>query len=153
MGSCLFLSLCFHAVKSLVTQAMLQLRPNYTELRSMDLFNQILCRFQKYKQKVPPPSPLFGRKKPRLKVHVYGSNFFFSRNKFFPSSKQKLFIFLHIGSKFFFSQNKFFPSSKQKLFSFLHIGSKIFFSQNKFFPSSKQKLFSFLHIGSKIFFS
>ena len=29
----------------------------------MDLFNQILCRFQKCKQKVPPPSPLFGQKK------------------------------------------------------------------------------------------
>ena len=49
--------------KSLVTQPMLQLRPNQTKLRSMDLFNQILCRFQKYKRKVPPPSPLFGRKK------------------------------------------------------------------------------------------
>ena len=63
---------------TLVTQPMLQLRPNQMELRSMDLLNQILCRFQKYKRKVPPPSPLFGRKKKRrLKVHVYGSNFFF----------------------------------------------------------------------------
>ena len=42
--------------KALVTQPMSQLRPNRTELRSMDLSDQILCRFQKYKRKVPPPS-------------------------------------------------------------------------------------------------
>ena len=29
----------------------------------MDLYNQIFCRFQKCKQKVPPPSLPFGRKK------------------------------------------------------------------------------------------
>ena len=62
----------------LVTQPMLQLRPNHTELRSMDLSDQILCRFQKYKRKVPPPSLLFGRKKTRrLKVHFYGANSIF----------------------------------------------------------------------------
>ena len=44
--------------KSLVTQPMLQRRPNHTELRSMDSYIQILCRFQKCKQKVPPPSSL-----------------------------------------------------------------------------------------------
>ena len=44
---------------SLVTQPMLQLRPNQTELRSMDISNQIFCRFQKYKRKIPPPSPVF----------------------------------------------------------------------------------------------
>ena len=49
---------------SLVTQAKLQRRPNRAELRSMDSYNQIFSRFQKYKRKVPPPSPLFGRKKP-----------------------------------------------------------------------------------------
>ena len=52
---------------TLVTQPMLQLRPNCTELRSMDLFNQILCRFQKYKRKVPPPSLPFGQKKTSFK--------------------------------------------------------------------------------------
>ena len=43
---------------SLVTQPMLQLRPNWSELRSMDYYHQIFCRFQKCKRKVPPPSPL-----------------------------------------------------------------------------------------------
>ena len=43
---------------SLVTQPMLQLRPNQTELRSMDYYHQIFCRFRKCKRKVPPPSPL-----------------------------------------------------------------------------------------------
>ena len=48
---------------SLVTQPMLQLTPNCSELRSMDLYNQILCRFQKCKRKVPPPSlPPFEKK-------------------------------------------------------------------------------------------
>ena len=41
---------------SLATQPMLQHRPNSTELRSMDSYTQILRRFQKKKQKVPPPS-------------------------------------------------------------------------------------------------
>ena len=40
---------------TLVTQPMMQRRPNPTELRSMDSYIQILCRFQKSKQKVPPP--------------------------------------------------------------------------------------------------
>ena len=43
---------------SLVTQPMLQGRPNRTELRSMDSYIQILCRFKKCKRKVPPPSLL-----------------------------------------------------------------------------------------------
>ena len=34
------------SVGSLVTQPMLQRRPNGTELRSMDPYIQILCRFQ-----------------------------------------------------------------------------------------------------------
>ena len=48
---------------SLVTQPMLQSRPNRTELRSMDSYIQILCRYLKCKQKAPPvlknhPKPL-----------------------------------------------------------------------------------------------
>ena len=43
---------------SLVTQPMSQLRPNRSELRSMDYYHQIFCRFRKCKRKVPPPSPL-----------------------------------------------------------------------------------------------
>ena len=39
---------------SLVTQSMMQRRPNPTELRWMDSYIQILCKFQKCKQKVPP---------------------------------------------------------------------------------------------------
>jgi hypothetical protein len=38
----------------LVTQPMMQRRPNPTELRSMDSYIQIFCRFQKYKQNFPP---------------------------------------------------------------------------------------------------
>ena len=45
-------------INSLVTQPMLQLRPNQTELRSMDYSNQIFCRFRKRKRKVPPPALL-----------------------------------------------------------------------------------------------
>ena len=44
--------------KALVTQPMSQLRPNCTELRSMDYYHQIFCRFRKCNRKVPPPSPL-----------------------------------------------------------------------------------------------
>ena len=39
---------------TLVTQPMLQRRPNRTELRLMDSYIQILWRFQKCKGKVPP---------------------------------------------------------------------------------------------------
>ena len=49
-------------VASLVTQPMLQRRPNRTKLRLMDSYIQILCRFQKSKQKVPPPSHLSNEK-------------------------------------------------------------------------------------------
>ena len=44
--------------KALVTQLMLQRRPNRMELRSMDYYHQIFCRFRKFKRKVPPPSLL-----------------------------------------------------------------------------------------------
>ena len=42
-------------VFTLVTQPMLQRRLNRTELRLMDSYIQILCRFQKCKRTVPPP--------------------------------------------------------------------------------------------------
>ena len=48
----------------LVTQPMMQCRLNPMELRSMDSYIQILCRFQKSKKKVPPPSPLSNEKSP-----------------------------------------------------------------------------------------
>ena len=44
--------------RSLVTQPILQRRPHPTELRLMDYYHQIFCRFRKCKWKVPPPSPL-----------------------------------------------------------------------------------------------
>ena len=44
----------FKGDSSIVTQPMLQCWPNCTELRSMDSYIQILCRFYKYKGKVPP---------------------------------------------------------------------------------------------------
>ena len=43
---------------TLVTQPMSQLRPNWSELRSMNYYHQIFCRFRKCKRKVPPLSPL-----------------------------------------------------------------------------------------------
>ena len=49
---------------SLVTQPMSQLWPNRSELRSMDYYHQIFCRFRKCKRKVPPPSPLSTQKLP-----------------------------------------------------------------------------------------
>ena len=49
---------------SLVTQPMLQLRLNWSELRSMDCYHQIFCRFWKCKRKVPPPSLLNFQKSP-----------------------------------------------------------------------------------------
>ena len=39
---------------TLFTQPMSQLRPNRTELRSMDYYHQIFCRFRKCKRKFPP---------------------------------------------------------------------------------------------------
>ena len=49
---------------TLVTQPMMQCWPNPTELRSMDSYIQILCRFQKSKRKFPSPSPLSNEKSP-----------------------------------------------------------------------------------------
>jgi hypothetical protein len=49
---------------ALVTQPMTQRQPNPMELRLMDFFILSLCRFQKSKQKVHPPSPLSTQKTP-----------------------------------------------------------------------------------------
>ena len=48
----------FLNVNPLVTQPMLQLRPNWSSPWSMDYYHQIFCRFWKCKRKVPPPSLL-----------------------------------------------------------------------------------------------
>ena len=42
-------------VKTLVTQPIMQRRLNPMELRSIDSYNQILCRFQKSKHILYPP--------------------------------------------------------------------------------------------------
>ena len=49
-------------VYTIVNWPMLRCRPNRTKLRRMDSYIQILCRFQKCNQKVPPPSPLSNEK-------------------------------------------------------------------------------------------
>ena len=51
---------------TLVTQPMLQLRPNWSELRSMDYYHQIFCRFRKCKRKVPPSTLLTNEKSPMI---------------------------------------------------------------------------------------
>ena len=43
--------------KTLVTPPMMKRRTNRTELRSMDSYTKISCRFQNSKQKFPPLSP------------------------------------------------------------------------------------------------
>ena len=66
---------------TLVTQPMLQHRPNSMELRSMDSYTQILCKFQKCKRRVPPPPLLY---------NDFEKSFFFSKiltNVFFSSMK------------------------------------------------------------------
>ena len=72
----------FSNVLALVTQPMLQRRPNCTELRSMDSYTQILCRFQKCKQKVPPPSLPYSKKKKGV---------FFTNKFYFP----EIYLFRH----------------------------------------------------------
>ena len=42
----------------------MQQQPNCTELRLMDSYIQILCRLQKSKRKVPPPSLTCTKKSP-----------------------------------------------------------------------------------------
>ena len=64
---------------TLVTQPMLQRRPNHMELSSMNSYNQILCRFQKSKGKVLPSSlPSTKDFKRRFSVTI----FFFCNNYF-----------------------------------------------------------------------
>ena len=70
---------------TLVTQPMLQLRPNCTELRSMDYYHQILCRFRKCKQKVPPPSLLSNNFEKSCFSSAIFSNDFFSKLTFLNS--------------------------------------------------------------------
>ena len=55
---------------TLVTQPMSQLRTNWSELRSMDYYHQMFCRFRKCKRKVPPPFPL---------SNDFEKSFFFSK--------------------------------------------------------------------------
>ena len=73
-----------YVMYALVTQPMLQLRPNWTELRSMDYYHQIFCRFRKCKRKVPPPSPLRNDcEKSWFFSKILGMILFFSLIKFF----------------------------------------------------------------------
>ena len=58
------------SVWTLVTQPMLQRRPNRSELRSMDSYTKILCRFQKCKRKVPPPSLLSTKEVSSLRMNL-----------------------------------------------------------------------------------
>ena len=58
------------ALISLVTHSMMQHRPNPMELRSLDSYIQILCRFQKWKWKVPSPSLLSNEKSLNPKFHL-----------------------------------------------------------------------------------
>ena len=59
-----FLFSCSSMLSTLVTQPMMQCRLNPRELRSMVSYIQILCRFQRSKQKVPPPSLPCTKKSP-----------------------------------------------------------------------------------------
>ena len=71
-------------LRALVTQPMSQLRPNRTELRSMDCYHQIFCRFRKCKRKVPPPALLRNDfEKSWIFSKILGMFFFFSLIKFF----------------------------------------------------------------------
>ena len=63
---------------------MLQLRPNSTEVRSMDYYHQIFCRFRKCKQKVPPPSPLSNDFEKSFFLKIFSNDFFWLINFFRP---------------------------------------------------------------------
>ena len=89
---------------------MLQLRPNCTELRSMDYYHQIFCRFQKCKGKVPPPSSLSNDfEKSCFFFKNFSNGFFFSLIKFFRPYKD------------FWSKISCIGTSKQKSESFENI--------------------------------
>ena len=63
---------CFEKIDlALVTQPMLQRRPNRTEFRPIDSYIQILCRFQKCKRKVPLTSLLNIENHPSDIVHKF----------------------------------------------------------------------------------
>ena len=70
---------------ALVTQPMLQPRPNCTELRSMDYYHQFFCRFRKCKRKVPPPSLLSNDFEKSCFSSAIFSNDFFSKLTFLNS--------------------------------------------------------------------
>ena len=97
---------------------MLQLRPNWSSLRTMDYYHQIFCRFRKCERKVPPPSPL---------SNDFEKSWFFSKIlvTFFFSSLTKFFW----PYKDFWSKISCIGTSKQKSESF----EKIFI--NKIFKS------------------
>ena len=60
-------------IKAIVTQPMLQRRPNRTELRSMDSYIQISYRFHKSKQKGPPPSLPCTKKQDEKKEFIFST--------------------------------------------------------------------------------
>ena len=77
---------------------MVQLRPNSTEVRSMDYYHQIFCRFRKCKRKVPPPSPLSNDfEKSCFFSKILVMFYFFSLIKFFRPYKDFLSKILCIG--------------------------------------------------------
>ena len=67
---------------ALITQPILQCWPNPTELRSMNYYHQIFCRFRKCKRKVPPPSPLSNDFEKSFFFKIFSNDFFFA-NKIF----------------------------------------------------------------------
>ena len=76
--------ICQLCYPTLVTQPMLQLRPNCTPLRSMDYYHQIFCRFQKCKRKLPPPAlPCNDFEKSWFFFKNFSNVFFFFANKNF----------------------------------------------------------------------
>ena len=87
----------------------------------MDLFNQILCRFQKYKRKVPPPSLPFGRKKTRrLKVQFMEVNFFFQESFFSVIQAKVVQFFTYWKQKKKFGEiKKNFKVTVEELFAYI----------------------------------
>ena len=70
----------------------------------MDLYNQILCRFQKYKRKVPPPSlPPFEKKNCRF---LWKQIFFFQESFFSVIQAIVVQFFAYWKQKFFFPKDQ-----------------------------------------------
>ena len=84
-GKGTFFNYVDYLVRSLVTQPMLQCRLNPTELRSMDYYHQIFCRFRKCKRKVTPPSLLSNDFEKSCFSSVIFSSDFFSKLTFLNS--------------------------------------------------------------------